>query len=120
MQLDERRQQLKERNEALRAEFERLRDSTVRTVDSNSCSTSVSRPLSRISRESPMFLEYSPSTKPSQSPRPVIIDPIAEGLLPAIPISYPRPSTYPYLDLNSLQSFLSSDVQSLLPIHLNV
>uniref|UniRef100_A0AC34GWM9 BHLH domain-containing protein n=1 Tax=Panagrolaimus sp. ES5 TaxID=591445 RepID=A0AC34GWM9_9BILA len=44
---------------------------------------------------SPIFLEYSPSTKPQQlfipSPtdRMVTIDPYLEGLLPPVPLSYP-------------------------------
>ncbi|PAV65334.1 hypothetical protein WR25_13050 [Diploscapter pachys] len=77
-------------------------------MTSEAVSVTSSRPESRcdslssarLSRDSPMiFLEYSPSNKPSaQSPRPaatMLIDPVAEGLLPAmpaLPISFPRPA----------------------------
>ncbi|VDM83611.1 unnamed protein product [Strongylus vulgaris] len=54
------------------------------------------------------FEGYSPSSKPAQSPQPIIIDPMAEGLLPALPICYPRPSLYPYLDLTPSHSCAST------------
>uniref|UniRef100_A0A1I7X8J1 Uncharacterized protein n=1 Tax=Heterorhabditis bacteriophora TaxID=37862 RepID=A0A1I7X8J1_HETBA len=102
---------LEKRNVALRTELERLKAEASRPA---SCESS------RVSRESPIFLEYSPSTKPSQSPRPLIIDPVAEGLLPALPICYPRPSLYPYLDLTPSLPRSSFEVPAFLPIHLRV
>ncbi|CAD6187167.1 unnamed protein product [Caenorhabditis auriculariae] len=101
-----------EKHAQLLAELERLREE-----EQSSSPVVASRPESQASsmasaRESPVFLEYSPSSKPSHSPRPSISDLMAQGLLPALPICFPRPSVYPYLDLNSSGAFL--------PINLSV
>nr|CAR63585.1 putative MAD-Like family member [Angiostrongylus cantonensis] len=109
------RDRLKDQKSMLRSELERLKEST-----SHSTTSRPSSAASRLSRDSPVFLEYSPSSKPSQSPQPMIIDPIAEGLLPVLPICYPRPSLYPYLDLNSSLPHASFEPLSFLPIHLRV
>ncbi|CAI5453915.1 unnamed protein product [Caenorhabditis angaria] len=75
------------------------------TSEDTQSQASSSRPESR---SSPYYLEYSPSSKPSmtESPKPILIDPIAEGLLPVFPLTYPRPSFYPQnvLDLLQLQA----------------
>ncbi|VDL85743.1 unnamed protein product [Nippostrongylus brasiliensis] len=123
------RSRLEDQRAMLRLEMERLKEEATAAVLASTTTTSspqsTSRPSStvssRLSLDSPVFLEYSPSTKPSQSPQPMIIDPIAEGLLPALPICYPRPSLYPYLDLttNTLPH-TSFEVSSFLPIHLRV
>ncbi|KAK6764721.1 hypothetical protein RB195_024885 [Necator americanus] len=112
--LQQERNRLEDRKSMLQNELERLREST---------SQSTSRPSStssRLSRDSPVFLEYSPTSKPAQSPQPIIIDPVAEGLLPALPICYPRPSLYPYLDLTPSRACASFDMPPFLPIHLRV
>uniref|UniRef100_A0A914XWK7 Uncharacterized protein n=1 Tax=Panagrolaimus superbus TaxID=310955 RepID=A0A914XWK7_9BILA len=60
------------------------------------CTPAVTPMITDNSRNgSPIFLEYSPSTKPPQlfisSPtdRMITIDPYLEGLLPPVPLSYP-------------------------------
>ncbi|KJH47125.1 Helix-loop-helix DNA-binding domain protein [Dictyocaulus viviparus] len=108
------RDRLEDQKLVLQSELERLKESTSQSPTSRPSSA-----VSRLSRDSPMFLEYSPSSKPLQSPQLMIIDPVAEGLLPALPICYPRPSLYPYLDLNSLPR-ASFEASSFLPIHLRV
>ncbi|KAJ1370417.1 hypothetical protein KIN20_032134 [Parelaphostrongylus tenuis] len=109
------RDRLEEQKSMLRNELERLKESSSQSTSSRPSSAS-----SRLSRDSPVFLEYSPSSKPSQSPQPMIIDPIAEGLLPVLPICYPRPSLYPYLDLSPSLPRASFEPLSFLPIHLRV
>ncbi|KAK6032197.1 Helix-loop-helix DNA-binding domain protein [Ostertagia ostertagi] len=111
------RDRLEDQKSLLQSELERLKEGTSQSTSPRPSST-----VSRLSRDSPVFLEYSPSSKPSQSPQPMIIDPVAEGLLPALPICYPRPSLYPYLDLTttSLPRTSSFEVSSFLPIHLRV
>ncbi|KHJ99179.1 Helix-loop-helix DNA-binding domain protein [Oesophagostomum dentatum] len=109
------RDRLQDQKSLLQNELERLKESTSSQSTSRPSSTN-----SRLSRDSPIFLEYSPSSKPAQSPQPIIIDPMAEGLLPALPICYPRPSLYPYLDLTPSHPCASFDMPSFLPIHLRV
>ncbi|VDO71266.1 unnamed protein product [Haemonchus placei] len=111
------RERLEEQKTLLQNELERLKEGTSQSTSPRPAST-----ISRLSRDSPVFLEYSPSTKPVHSPQPLIIDPVAEGLLPALPICYPRPSLYPYLDLTttSLPRTSTFEVSSFLPIHLRV
>ncbi|XGW35057.1 hypothetical protein V3C99_018805 [Haemonchus contortus] len=111
------RDRLEEQKTLLQNELERLKEGTSQSTSPRPAST-----VSRLSRDSPVFLEYSPSTKPVHSPQPMIIDPVAEGLLPALPICYPRPSLYPYLDLTttSLPRTSTFEVSSFLPIHLRV
>ncbi|VDO91396.1 unnamed protein product [Heligmosomoides polygyrus] len=116
--LQQERDRLEDQKSMLQSELERLKEST----SSHPTTPRPSSTVSRLSRDSPVFLEYSPSSKPSQSPQPMIIDPVAEGLLPALPICYPRPSLYPYLDLSSTTSLprASFEASSFLPIHLRV
>ncbi|EPB68202.1 Helix-loop-helix DNA-binding domain protein [Ancylostoma ceylanicum] len=108
------RDRLEDQKSMLQNELERLKESTSQSTSRPSSATS------RLSRDSPMFLEYSPSSKPARSPQPIIIDPMAEGLLPALPICYPRPSLYPYLDLTPSHPCASFEMPSFLPIHLRV
>ncbi|CAJ0951959.1 unnamed protein product, partial [Mesorhabditis belari] len=58
------------------------------------------------SRASPSLPEYSPITKSSPSPSPLIIDPVKEGLVSAFPICYPSRSLYPHFDLAQHASVL--------------
>lgn len=99
--------QKKQENEALRAELERLQEEKRRRTEARAVSC-------ESSRVSPIFLEYSPSNKPS--PRPIYIDPVAEGLLPALPATFNRPSIYPFFDLNPQPA----SQRPFLPIHLSL
>ncbi|CAB3400331.1 unnamed protein product [Caenorhabditis bovis] len=116
----QRLKQLKEaENAALAAELERLQKAV---NDTNSRPESCAS--SSYTASSPLLIEFSPSTKPhyhNDSPKPIIIDPIADGLLPAVPLTYPRPYIYPQtvLDLLELQS-PKLDVSRYLPINLRV
>uniref|UniRef100_A0A914WF68 BHLH domain-containing protein n=1 Tax=Plectus sambesii TaxID=2011161 RepID=A0A914WF68_9BILA len=51
---------------------------------------------------SPVWLEYSPSAKPSITActPPLLVDLYADGLLPALPLFHPRLSVYPYLGVD--------------------
>lgn len=66
---------------------------------------------------SPVWLEYSPSQKPSITActPPLLVDLYADGLLPALPLFHPRLSVYPYLgvDFASKYSPTSLDMELL-------
>ncbi|EGT43249.1 hypothetical protein CAEBREN_24539 [Caenorhabditis brenneri] len=123
---------LQDEHEALAAELSQLQaDDEVAEATSQACQTSVlppSRPESRASsftssssRDSPCYLEYSPSSKPMESHKPAIIDLYAEGLIPRVPITFPRPVVYPQ-NVFDLLSYPSTpfDVSHYLPINLRV
>uniref|UniRef100_A0A8R1HW03 BHLH domain-containing protein n=1 Tax=Caenorhabditis japonica TaxID=281687 RepID=A0A8R1HW03_CAEJA len=117
---------LKEEHDTLAAELAQMQaDEEVSDVTSQH---SQSRPESRASsftstssRDSPCYLEYSPSSKPTESHKPAIIDLFAEGLIPRGPITFPRPLVYPQnvLDLMNFPPTLF-DVSQFLPINLRV
>lgn len=123
---------LKNEEEALAAELAQLQaDDEVAEAMSQACQTLAyppSRPESRASsftstssRDSPCYLEYSPSSKPMDSHKPAIIDLYAEGLIPRVPITFPRPVVYPHTVFDLL-NFPSTpfDVSQYLPINLQV
>uniref|UniRef100_A0A1I7SXD8 BHLH domain-containing protein n=1 Tax=Caenorhabditis tropicalis TaxID=1561998 RepID=A0A1I7SXD8_9PELO len=123
---------LKDEHEALLAELSQLQaDDEVAQATSQGCQTLASppsRPESRASsftstssRDSPCYLEYSPSSKPMEYHKPAIIDLYAEGLIPRVPITFPRPVVYPQnvFDLLNLPS-TPFDVSQYLPINLQV
>lgn len=123
---------LKDEHEALAAELAQLQaDDEVAQATNQACQTLASppsRPESRASsftstssRDSPCYLEYSPSSKPIEYHKPAMIDLYAEGLLPRVPITFPRPAVYPQnvFDLLSLKS-TPFDVSQYLPINLQV
>ncbi|EFO82770.1 CRE-MDL-1 protein [Caenorhabditis remanei] len=121
---------LRDEHEALVAELSQLQaDDEVAQATSQACQTlPPSRPESRASsftstssRDSPCYLEYSPSSKPMDSHKPTIIDLYAEGLIPRGPITFPRPVVYPHnvFDLFNLPP-TPFDVSQYLPINLQV
>lgn len=61
---------------------------------------------------SPVWLEYSPSAKPSITActPPLIVDPYADGLLPALPLFHPRLSVYPYLGVNFASKYTTGTI----------
>ncbi|PIC18849.1 hypothetical protein B9Z55_024598 [Caenorhabditis nigoni] len=123
--------QLKDEHEALAAELAQLQaDDEVEETMSNGCLTLLppSRPESRASsfissssRDSPCYLEYSPSSKPMDCHKPTIIDLYAEGLIPRGPITFPRPviASHNVYDLLNFPPTLF-DVSQFLPINLSV
>ncbi|CAI2357311.1 unnamed protein product [Caenorhabditis sp. 36 PRJEB53466] len=123
-------QDLKEENDVLAAELAQLQaDEEVAQMTSQLTQTQPqSRPESRessftstSSRDSPCYLEYSPSSKPMESHKPNMIDLFAEGLIPRGPIPFPRPLAYPQtvFDLLNLPA-TPFDVSQFLPINLQV
>ncbi|VDK49110.1 unnamed protein product [Anisakis simplex] len=127
----EERSRLKQRRLELQALIEKARNgadsraairpesaSTISAIDENE---------ERFST-SPVYLEYSPSAKPALSDggsspptsaliRTPPVDPYLDGLLPALPLFYPRISLYPYLDIKThpiVSSF--SNNSTLLPV----
>lgn len=61
---------------------------------------------------SPVWLEYSPSAKPSitASTPPLLVDLYADGLLPALPLFHPRLSVYPYLGVDFASKYTSASL----------
>ncbi|KHN79819.1 Max dimerization protein 3 [Toxocara canis] len=113
---------LKERRAELQALIEKARSGIENLGRPESASTISAIDENERCPTSPIYLEYSPSAKPSDGGSPVSasmctppVDPYLDGLLPALPLFYPRISLYPYLDVKTHPVVPSSN-SSLLPV----
>uniref|UniRef100_A0A915BAG0 BHLH domain-containing protein n=1 Tax=Parascaris univalens TaxID=6257 RepID=A0A915BAG0_PARUN len=112
---------LKKRHAELQALIEKAQG-TGNAVRPESASTISAIDENERCPTSPVYLEYSPSAKPSDGGSPISasmrtppVDPYLDGLLPALPLFYPRISLYPYLDVKA-HRIVPFNNSSLMPV----